>query len=92
MKNFICHAVMVVAVAVGAAVFPECRPTEPAVVWDFTEGLPSGTKLRRGAGYACAENGVCRLKMLANLDDTPGAYRIVCRDLASGRAESVTVP
>ncbi len=55
MKNFICHAVMMAAVAVGAAVFPECRPTGPAVAWDFTEGLPSGTKLRRGAALRAGE-------------------------------------
>ena len=37
-----------------------------------------------GAGYACAKDGVCKLAVHTNLNDAPGAYRIVCRDRASG--------
>ena len=37
-----------------------------------------------GAGYACATDGVCRLAVRTNLNDTPGEYRLVCRDRASG--------
>ena len=37
-----------------------------------------------GAGYACAKDGVCRLSVRTNLNDAPGAYRVVCRDRASG--------
>jgi len=37
-----------------------------------------------GAGYACAKDGVCRLTVRTNLNDAPGAYRVVCRDRASG--------
>lgn len=37
-----------------------------------------------GAGYACAEGGVCKLAVRKNLNDAPGGYRIVCRDRASG--------
>ena len=37
-----------------------------------------------GAGYACATDGVCRLSVRTNLNDAPGAYRVVCRDRASG--------
>jgi len=37
-----------------------------------------------GAGYACAAGGTCRLSVRTNLNDAPGAYRIVCRDRASG--------
>jgi len=43
-----------------------------------------------GAGYACAKDGVCRLSVRTNLNDAPGAYKVVCRDRASGLAcESV---
>ncbi|MDO5319824.1 MAG: hypothetical protein Q4G65_14450 [bacterium] len=44
-----------------------------------------------GAGFACAEGGVCRLKVRTNLDDAPGAYRVLCRDLASGLQKSQKV-
>ena len=37
-----------------------------------------------GAGYACAKDGVCSLTVRTNLNDAPGAYRVVCRDRASG--------
>ncbi len=37
-----------------------------------------------GCGAACAVGGSCRMKVQTNLDDAPGGYRIVCRDLASG--------
>ena len=37
-----------------------------------------------GAGFAAAENGVCRMRIRTNLDDAPGEYRLVCRDRASG--------
>lgn len=37
-----------------------------------------------GAGYACAEDGVCKLTVRTNLNDAPGEYRVVCRDRASG--------
>ena len=37
-----------------------------------------------GAGYACAEGGVCKLAVRKNRNDAPGGYRIVCRDRASG--------
>ena len=37
-----------------------------------------------GAGYACAKDGVCKLAVRTNLNDAPGAYRVVCRDRASG--------
>lgn len=37
-----------------------------------------------GAGYAAAEDGVCRMTVPLNLDDAPGEYRLVCRDRASG--------
>ena len=37
-----------------------------------------------GAGYACAAGGTCRLSVRTNLNDAPGAYRVVCRDRASG--------
>ena len=37
-----------------------------------------------GAGYACAEDGICKLVVRTNLNDPPGGYRVVCRDRASG--------
>ncbi|MBR2837656.1 MAG: hypothetical protein IKE55_02630 [Kiritimatiellae bacterium] len=37
-----------------------------------------------GAGFACAEDGVCTLAVRTNLNDAPGDYRVVCRDRASG--------
>ena len=42
-----------------------------------------------GAGYACAEGGVCTLTIRTNLNDPPGGYRIVCRDRASGIVSEV---
>ena len=41
-----------------------------------------------GAGYACAEDGVCKLAVCTNLNDPPGNYRVVCRDRASGIVSS----
>ena len=37
-----------------------------------------------GAGFACAEDGVCTLTVRTNLNDASGGYRVVCRDRASG--------
>ena len=37
-----------------------------------------------GAGFIATENGVAKVKMLANLDDAKGAYRLVAKDRASG--------
>ena len=37
-----------------------------------------------GAGYACAKDGVCKFTVRTNLNDAPGAYRVTCRDRASG--------
>ena len=59
-----------------------------AYEWDFTKGIPSGGKPRKRfcdcAGYACAVDGVCTLKVRTNLNDPEGSYRVVCRDRASG--------
>ena len=41
-----------------------------------------------GAGYACAEGGICTLAVRTNLNDAPGGYRVVCRDRASGLVAS----
>ena len=43
----------------------------------------SGAELD-GAGYLAAEEGVAEVTVLRNFDDAPGAYRVVCRDRASG--------
>ena len=48
-----------------------------------------------GAGYACAEDGVCKLTICTNLNDPPGGYHVVCRDRASGivvRCRFVVMP
>ena len=37
-----------------------------------------------GAGFIATEDGVAKVKMLANLDDAKGAYRLVAKDRASG--------
>lgn len=37
-----------------------------------------------GAGYVCAEGGVCKLAVRTNLNDPPGGYHVVCRGRASG--------
>ena len=37
-----------------------------------------------GGGYACAEGGVAKVSFQTNLDDADGAYRVVCKDRASG--------
>ena len=44
-----------------------------------------------GAGYACAEGGVAKARVLTNLDDAPGDYRVVCRDRASGLETALVV-
>ena len=44
----------------------------------------SGGKEIDGAGWVCLEGGECAVEFLANLDDAEGAYRLVCRDRASG--------
>ena len=44
-----------------------------------------------GAGYACAVDGVCTLKVRTNLNDPDGSYRVVCRDRASGLTCEQTV-
>ena len=37
-----------------------------------------------GGGYACAEGGVAKVSFATNVDDASGAYRLVCKDRASG--------
>ena len=37
-----------------------------------------------GAGWVCLEDGICTVEILTNLDDAQGAYRLVCRDRATG--------
>ena len=44
-----------------------------------------------GAGYACADGGVAKARVLTNLDDASGDYRVVCRDRASGLETAVVV-
>ena len=44
-----------------------------------------------GAGFACAEGGVCTLAVRTNLNDAPGGYRVVCRDRASGILKEIWV-
>ena len=44
-----------------------------------------------GAGFACADGGVCTLTVRTNLNDAPGGYRVVCRDRASGIAKEIWV-
>ena len=43
----------------------------------------AGTELD-GAGFIATEDGVAKVKMLANLDDAQGGYRLVAKDRASG--------
>lgn len=44
-----------------------------------------------GAGFACAEGGVCEMTVLTNLDDARGSYRVFCTDRASGLQMTKTV-
>ena len=37
-----------------------------------------------GGGFFCAEGGVAKVSFLTNIDDPAGAYRLTCRDRASG--------
>ena len=37
-----------------------------------------------GGGYACAEGGVAKVSFITNVDDDGGAFRLVCKDRASG--------
>ena len=43
----------------------------------------NGTELD-GGGFACAENGACTIAFQTNLNDASGAYKVVCKDRASG--------
>lgn len=44
-----------------------------------------------GGGWFCAEDGVAYATFTTNIDDPAGAYRIVCRDRASGFAAEKTI-
>ena len=44
-----------------------------------------------GAGWVCLEGGTCTVEFLTNLNDTPGDYKIVCRDRASGLTAERTI-
>ncbi len=44
-----------------------------------------------GAGYACAQDGVCELDVLTNINDPQGKYRITAKDRASGLVLEKTV-
>ncbi|MBQ2631908.1 MAG: hypothetical protein IJG13_19705, partial [Kiritimatiellae bacterium] len=44
-----------------------------------------------GGGYACAEGGVAKVSFATNVDDASGAYRLVCKDRASGIASEKTI-
>lgn len=37
-----------------------------------------------GSGYSVAKDGVCEMDIITNVEDAPGAYRLFCRDRASG--------
>ena len=45
-----------------------------------------------GGGYVCAEGGVAKVTFLTNLDDADGAYRLVCKDRASGVSSEKSIP
>ena len=44
-----------------------------------------------GGGYVCAEGGVAKVAFQTNLDDADGAYRLVCKDRASGLVKELSV-
>lgn len=44
-----------------------------------------------GSGPAAATDGVCEVDILTNVDDAKGAYRLVCKDRASGLSKEVEV-
>ena len=44
-----------------------------------------------GAGWVCLQGGTCTVEFLTNLNDTPGDYKIVCRDRASGLSAERTI-
>lgn len=44
-----------------------------------------------GAGYLAAKDGVAEVAFLTNRDDAKGAYRLVCRDRASGLERELSV-
>ena len=44
-----------------------------------------------GGGYVCAEGGVAKVSFHTNLDDAEGAYRLVCKDRASGLTAERTI-
>ena len=44
-----------------------------------------------GGGYACAEDGVAKVSFITNVDDAGGAFRLVCKDRASGIATEKSI-
>ena len=44
-----------------------------------------------GGGYVCAEGGVAKVSFITNVDDADGAYRLVCKDRASGLVKELSV-
>jgi hypothetical protein len=59
------------------------RPVEALLPAEIRLYDAAGRELD-GAGWVCLEDGTCTAEILTNLDDAPGAYRLVCRDRATG--------
>ena len=59
------------------------RPVEAVLPVEIRVFDGGGRELD-GAGWSCAEGGLCRFRVPLNLNDAEGAYSVVCRDRASG--------
>lgn len=66
-----------------SALDAEGRPVEALLPAEIRLYDAAGRELD-GAGWVCLEDGTCTVEILTNLDDAPGAYRLVCRDRATG--------
>ncbi len=66
------------------------RPVEALLPVEIRVYAADGDEID-GAGYLAAEGGVATVRVTVRLDDPAGAFRVVCRDRASGREAVVSV-
>ena len=68
----------------------EGRPVDALLPVEIRVYAADGDEID-GAGYLAAEDGVATARVTVRLDDPAGAFRVVCRDRASGHEAVVSV-
>lgn len=66
------------------------RPVRALLPVEMRVYAPDGDEVD-GGGYFAAEGGVAKMRVTVRLDDPEGAYRVVCRDRASGLSKELFV-